>query len=126
MGDCSDGDDDDDDVEEEDDGDDNDHNNDDDNNNDDDYCDCQEGGDSESGYFSNRRMIRKYLFPFIFFSTIKFVSQNCFCAFLPTQKPSSFTENPGRQGTHVYEPGVFLQRSPKQFTSGVRHSLIST
>ena len=75
-------------------------------------------------------MIRKSLFLFNFlkliFKTIKFVSQNYFCAFLRTQKPSSFTENPGRQGTHVYEPGVFLQRSPKQFTSGVRHSLICT
>ena len=68
MGDCSDADDDDDDVEEDsDDGDDNDHNNDDDNNNDDDDCDCREGGDSEGGYFSNRGMIRKYLFPFISF-----------------------------------------------------------
>ena len=72
MGDCSDsdGDDDDDVEEEEDDDDDNDINNGADNNSDDDDdddCDRGEGGDCEGGYFSNRRMIGKSLFPFIFF-----------------------------------------------------------
>ena len=69
MGDCSDSDgDDDDDVEEEEDDDDNDINNGADNNSDDDDdCDRGEGGDCEGSYFSNRRMIGKSLFPFIFF-----------------------------------------------------------
>ena len=70
MGDCSDsdGDDDDDVEEEEDDDDDNDINNGADNNSDDDDdCDRGEGGDCEGSYFSNRRMIGKSLFPFIFF-----------------------------------------------------------
>ena len=40
--------------------------------------------------------------------------------------PSSLSVNPGRQGTHVYEPWVFRQRSPEHLASAVKHSFTST
>ena len=40
--------------------------------------------------------------------------------------PSSLSVNPGRQGTQVYEPWVFRQRSPEHLASAVKHSFTST